>query len=77
MQNREKPQRFKTFFWCSCVDKFKNSPRCSIYGRKNEQILNFHIINSQILTPKAPKLFLAWLPIQCNGAPKKGAKVKI
>ena len=77
MQNREKPQRSETFFWSSCVDKFKNTPRCSIYGLKNEQILNFHIISLQILTSKASKLFLGWLPIQCNGAPKKVAKVNI
>ena len=29
--------------------------RCSIYDHKNEQLLNFHIITSQILTYKAPK----------------------
>ena len=31
--------------------------RCSIYDHKNEQLLNFHIITTQIPTCKAPNRF--------------------
>ena len=34
-----------------------NTLRCSIYNRKNEQLLNFHIITPQIPTCKATNRF--------------------
>ena len=51
--------------------------RFSFCDQKNEKLPNFHIIAPQISICKARKLFLVWLSIQCHGATKKVADVKI
>ena len=57
--------------------RFWEIMRRSVYNFKIVQLLDFHIATFQIPPRKVPEIFLAWLPVYCNGGSKKVVKVKI